>query len=153
MKFYLWAQWTLLKLENLLCISIEGPPDVLGPLDKWWWGPGPRLKISTESPGTWRMPWLLMSWLLVLPGHHQPWYMYWWCRINGFLYSMRNNFNYLCHLSIEKWNYVFMFPKDKLSTARVDKTNLNRVCVCSPGTVLFSGSKYECMSNCRGTVI
>ena len=44
---------------------------------------------------TWLMPWLLMPWLPVSPGHLQP--LYWICRINGTLASVRKVFNYLCH--------------------------------------------------------
>ena len=35
---------------------------------------------------------LMMLWVLVLPGYQQPWY--WPCRVNGTLFSMRENFNY-----------------------------------------------------------
>ena len=50
---------------------------------------------------TWLMPWLLMPWIPVLPGHLQP--LNWICRINGTLASVRKGFNYLCNLTVEKW--------------------------------------------------
>ena len=39
----------------------------------------------------WLMPWLLMPWLYVLPGHLQL--LYWICKINGSLASVRKGFN------------------------------------------------------------
>ena len=45
--------------------------------------------------------WLLMPWLLTLPGHQQQWYQL--CRINGSLSSMRKAFNHLPNMSVEKW--------------------------------------------------
>ena len=38
-------------------------------------------------------PWLLMPWLLVSPGHQEPWC--WLCGINRSLSSVRKDFNYL----------------------------------------------------------
>ena len=49
---------------------------------------------------TMSIPWLLMPWRHVSPGHHQPWY--WLCRINGSLFYMRKKFKNLRHLSAEK---------------------------------------------------
>ena len=46
--------------------------------------------------------WLLMPWLLTLPGYQQPWY--WLCRIGRFLSYLRKDFNYLCHINVEKWH-------------------------------------------------
>ena len=57
---------------------------------------------------TWLMPWLLMPWLPVLPDHLQP--LYWICRINGTLASIRKGFNYLCHLTIEKLLKMERYP-------------------------------------------
>ena len=56
----------------------------------------PKYFIQSRS-----IPWLLMPWLFVLPGHQQPWY--WMCRINGSLSSTRKDFNYLRHIRIVKW--------------------------------------------------
>ena len=59
------------------------------------------LLLKLEYSGrTGPIPWLLMAWLLVSPGHQQPWY--WPCTINMFLSVRRKNFNNLCHLSFEK---------------------------------------------------
>ena len=46
--------------------------------------------------------WLLMPWLLTSTGHQQPWY--WLCRIGRFLSYLRKDFNYLRHISVEKWH-------------------------------------------------
>ena len=53
------------------------------------------------------IPWLLMPWLPVSPGHQQSWY--WLCRINRSLSSVQNDFNYLCHLSFEKWEKIQIY--------------------------------------------
>ena len=61
-----------------------------------------------------------MTWLLVLPGHQQPWYRLW--RMYVSLSSTRKDFDYLCHLTVGKWckyiwnmyikyRYIFMFRK------------------------------------------
>ena len=42
------------------------------------------------------IPWLLMPWLLVSPGHQQP--SYWLCRINKSSSSIRKDFNNLQYL-------------------------------------------------------
>ena len=47
-----------------------------------------------------------MPWLLVPPGHQQPWY--WLCEIGRSLSYMGKDFNYLCPGSVEE--YIFMFP-------------------------------------------
>ena len=46
--------------------------------------------------------WLLMPWLLMSPGHQQPWY--WLCRIGRFLSYLRKDLNYLRHTNVEKWH-------------------------------------------------
>ena len=48
--------------------------------------------------------WLLMTWLLASPCHQQAWY--WMCKIKRSMSSMRDYFNYLCHLSIVKWSKI-----------------------------------------------
>ena len=58
------------------------------------------------------MPWLLMS-----PGHQQPWYCL--CRIGRFLSYLMKDFNYLRLINLEKWHkrkiYMFMFPLKNLA--------------------------------------
>ena len=54
------------------------------------------------------MPWLLMS-----PGHQQPWY--WLCRRGRFLFYLRNDFNYLCRINVAKWRKMFIFPLKNLA--------------------------------------
>ena len=66
------------------CLSLN----VLTPLVLKW----------EPSERTGSISWLMMPWLLRLPWQQQPWY--WICRISWSLSSMRNNFNYLYHLSI-----------------------------------------------------
>ena len=65
--------------------------------------------------------WLLMPWLLVSPGHLQPWY--WLCRIGRPLSYLRKDFNYLCHVIFNEWHkmqiYVYV-PFEKFSTQRVN---------------------------------
>ena len=57
--------------------------------------------------------WLSMLRLLVSPGHQQPWYSL--SRTDEQLSSSSNDFDYWCHLSIEKWKKkfqtdFFLFP-------------------------------------------
>ena len=56
--------------------------------------------IFWDSWNNTRRWWLLMPWVLMSPGHQQPWY--WSYRINKLLSSIRNDFNCLCHISSEK---------------------------------------------------
>ena len=51
--------------------------------------------------------WLLMSWLLTLPGHQQPWY--WPCRIGRSLSYLRKGFKYLCHINVEEWHKMWIY--------------------------------------------
>ena len=59
------------------------------------------------------LPRLLMPWLLVWPGHQQPWH--WIYTINRSLSSSRKDFNYLHHLSGEKWFeiHIHIYPSSK----------------------------------------
>ena len=57
-----------------------------------------KLDYSCRS---WSIPWMLMPWLLVLPGHQQP--CYWLCIINSYLPFTSKDFKYLCHVSVKKW--------------------------------------------------
>ena len=67
-----------------------------------------------------------MPWRRKEPGHQQPWY--WQCKINGSLSSMRKDFNYLHHLSMEKWQKIPVYFSllteilfwNKSSTVRVN---------------------------------
>ena len=55
------------------------------------------LKLK-QSNIHWSIPWLLMPWLLVAPGHQQQWYWLW--RITRSLSFMRKYSNYPCHPSV-----------------------------------------------------
>ena len=43
--------------------------------------------------------WLLMPWLLMSPGHQQPWN--WLCRICKSWSYLRKDLKYLCHINVE----------------------------------------------------
>ena len=61
--------------------------------------------------------WLLIPWLLALPGHQHRWH--WLCRIGTFLSYLRKDFNHLCHVNGEEWQdlYIYVFvPYEKFST-------------------------------------
>ena len=70
------------------------------------WQPVIILTLNMRGPSylglTRSISWLLMPWLLTSPGHQQPWY--WLCRIGRFLYYLGKDFNYLCHINVEKWH-------------------------------------------------
>ena len=46
--------------------------------------------------------WLLMPWLLMSPGHQQPWY--WLYRICRSFSYLREDFKYLCHINVDEWH-------------------------------------------------
>ena len=62
--------------------------------------------------------WLPMPWLLMSPGHQQPWY--WLCRICRSNSYLRKDFKYLCYINVEhapalkpeciyfKWQYHYI---------------------------------------------
>ena len=85
-----------------------------------WVNPSGLVWKQEYSARTRSVPWLLMTWFLGLPGHQQPWY--WLCLINKSLSLIRNDFNCLCHLSVEKWlkkcKYIFIFPKNEFRATR-----------------------------------
>ena len=60
--------------------------------------------------------WLLMPWLLTLPGHQQPWY--WLYRMCRSFFYLRKDFKYLCQINVEEWHkmqiYVYV-PSEKFS--------------------------------------
>ena len=64
------------------------------------------LTLSVRGPSylglTRSIAWLLMPWLLMSPGHQQPWY--WLCRIGRFLSYLRKDFNYLHRINVGKWH-------------------------------------------------
>ena len=68
--------------------------------------------------------WLLMPWLLTLPGHQQPWYwLYRICRSFSFL---GKDFKYMCQINVEEWQnckYMFMFPLKKIACKGLIQTN------------------------------
>ena len=57
-----------------------------------------------------------MPWLDVSPGHQHPWY--WLCGTGAFLSHMRKDFDYLNHVSVDK--YIFMFSM-KNSARKISK--------------------------------
>ena len=66
---------------------------------------------------------LLMSWLLTLLGHQQPWY--WLCRMGRSLSYLRKYFNHPCHINVEEWHknaniHMFYVPAEKFSMKRVN---------------------------------
>ena len=74
--------------------------------------------------------WLLMPWLLMSPGHQQPWY--WLHRIGGSWSSMEKDFNYLRHFNVEIWYkrqiYFYMFPKINSTCHGLIKLHDRRQC-------------------------
>ena len=52
-------------------------------------------------------PWILMFWLLALPGHQKP--GYWLYDTNTSLSTIRNDYNYQHYLKFEKWKRLQMF--------------------------------------------
>ena len=66
------------------------------------------LTLNVRGPSylglTRSISWLLMPWLLTSPGHQQPWY--WLCGIGRFLSYLRNDFNYLRRINVDKWHKI-----------------------------------------------
>ena len=78
------------------------------------------LTLNVRGPSylglTRSISWLLMPWLLMSPGHQQPWY--WLCWIGRFLSYLRKDFNYLRRSmwrNDTKYKYMFMFPLKNLA--------------------------------------
>ena len=65
-------------------------------LTKWLKVRGPSYHGSTRS-----ILWLMMPWLLTSRAHQQPWYSL--CRIGRYWSYLRNDFNYLCLINVQKW--------------------------------------------------
>ena len=61
------------------------------------------LTLNMQGPRSlnlaWSVSWLLMPWLLTLPGHQQQWY--WLCRVCRHWSYLWKDFKYLCHISVE----------------------------------------------------
>ena len=75
--------------------------------------------------------WLLMPWLLVSPGHQQPWY--WLSKMGKSWYYTRTDFNYLWYISVEEWHktYMFMFPQQNSARKKLSDliTHFNQGCI------------------------
>ena len=65
------------------------------------------LRLEYYSKRTKSIPWLLMPWLLALPGHEQPWL--WNCKINRSLLTMSKYWNHLHRLTIQKWQKMQIY--------------------------------------------
>ena len=65
--------------------------------------------LRSEYSRTRSIPLLLMSWLLVSPGHQQPWY--WLHKIDRPLFSIRKDLDYLGYTIVEKWYQMQIFFK------------------------------------------
>ena len=73
---------------------------------------GVKLKYSGRTRS---IPWLLMPWLLLLPGHQQP--LYWLCRKNEPLSTVKKGLNFLyppIWRNERKCRYVLCFPMTKV---------------------------------------
>ena len=92
-RSWLWPSriWTSMRTSPHVSSSLL--PVACLTLNVW----GPSYLGLTRS-----ISWLLMPWLLTSPGHQQPWY--WLCRIGKFLSYLRNDFNYLRRINVEKWH-------------------------------------------------
>ena len=77
--------WTEARLTFKICFPILLTLNVRGPIYL-----GFTSSISL----------LLMPWLLASPWHQQPWY--WLCIIGRFMSYLRNDFNYLRRINVEK---------------------------------------------------
>ena len=110
------------------------------PLLQW------QLTLDVRGPSylglTRSISWLLLPWLLMSPGHQQPWY--WLCRIGRFWSCLRKDFNYLRLINVEKWHkckYMFMFPLKNLA-----RKGLNQTAIEVRACHILYGSDYLSMS-------
>ena len=76
-----------------------------------------------------------MPWLLVSPGHQQPWYCL--CRIHKSLSYLRKDFYYLCRINVEEWHKIQLY-------VYVPSENL----ACK-GLILLSPWPVACCPECR----
>ena len=58
-----------------------------------------NVRVPSYLDLTRSISWLLMPWLLVSPGHQQPWY--WLCRICKSWSYLRKDFKYMCQINVE----------------------------------------------------
>ena len=80
------------------------------------------LLLRPEYSGITRsIPWLLMPWLLLSPGHQQSWY--WLCTMWTFLSSLGVNIRNLWHFNVKQWGErqaPFFLNSRKFNTTRVN---------------------------------
>ena len=77
--------------------------------------------LKTEYSGMTRsISWLPMPWLLASPGHQQPWYMYWLCRINCSLSFRKRITTYSCHHIVEKLYKMKTCFQNRFSSVRIN---------------------------------
>ena len=61
--------WSQISISGWLCVKLG---------NKFWLIPSTILVLKVEcSVWTCSIPWLMMTWLHMLPGHHQSWHMSW----------------------------------------------------------------------------
>ena len=80
-----------------------------GPVDRINWFNTFNMRGPSYLGLTRSISWLPMTWLVASSGHQQPWY--WLCRIGRYVSYLRKDFNYLCHIFVEKWHkckYMFL---------------------------------------------
>ena len=82
-----------------------------------------------------------MPWLSVLPGNHQTWYWLSICKTS--LSSMREDFNCLCHFSMEEWSnvhiHIFIFLlNDQAILGLIPASAKLHVSQCSFSFLIFS---------------
>ena len=83
-------------------------------------------------------PWLLTPWLLVSPGHQQPWY--WQCSIWGPFLSMWNDFKYLHCLHVSNWcktHLCFVFPENYSTCNRLKHKCMSDIQCSKPHDALI----------------
>ena len=70
-----------------------------------------ELTLSMRGPSylglTRSISWLLMPWVLMSPGHQQPWY--WLYRICTSFSYLRKDFKYLCQINVEEWHKMQIY--------------------------------------------
>ena len=125
-KYILWILWMIYGIHSINVMIVTPIPCcgashfniLLFPL----------LTLNVRRPSylglTRSISWLLMPWLLMSPGHQQPWY--WLCRICRSWSSLRKDLS-TCVLSMWsndiKCKYMSMFPLKKLALKWLSYTN------------------------------
>ena len=74
-----------------------------------WCHKGTTPMVELQISRTRSIPWLLMSWLLVLLCH----------------YFTGRDYNHVCHCSVKKWNKMHFFLKKNIPAQGVNKTFLS----------------------------